>query len=137
MKFLMKILITGLCGLMSHTAYSQSPGQAVPPGQLFAGELLNVHAPGTEGWLLAGAGGNGMAFAKRGSDRNETYAAQVILFKLPQTNSNDEFVKVIKDRVDMVNPPPRFVALEVSAEYTDHRGYPSSVTRAFMTTRKH
>ena len=65
-----------------------------------------------------------MAFARRGAEQNETYAAQVILFKFPQTQSNEEFVKAIQSRVDAANPPSRFAVLEVSHEYTDQRGYP-------------
>lgn len=113
-----------LCGLMSGTVHAQSPGQAVMPRQLFAGSLLNAHAPDSAGWFLAGAGNNGLAFARRGAEQNETYAAQIILFKLPPTRGNEEFVEVIKGRVDMINPPSRFAELEPKYEYTDHRGYP-------------
>ena len=113
-----------LCVLMTATVHAQSPGQSVKPGQLFAGSLLNVHSPDSEGWLFAGAGNNGMAFARRGAEQNETYGAQIILFKLPPTHSNEEFVEVIKNRVNMANPPSRFAVLEMNYEYTDHRGYP-------------
>lgn len=113
-----------LCGVISAAAQAQSPGQNVSPGQLFAGSLLNAHAPDSAGWLLAGAGNNGLAFARRGAEQNETYAAQIILFKLPPTQGNEEFVEMIKGRVDMINPPSRFAVLETKYEYTDHRGYP-------------
>lgn len=113
-----------LCLLMTTSGQAQSPGQAVKPGQLFAGSLLNVHAPDSEGWLFAGAGNNGMAFARRGAEQNETYGAQIILFKLAPTDSNEEFVEVIKNRVRMANPPSRFAVLEMNYEYTVHRGYP-------------
>ncbi len=113
-----------LCGLMSTVAQAQAPGQAVKPGQLFAGSLLNAHAPDSAGWIFAGGGSNGMAFARRGAEQDETYAAQIILFKLPPTRSNEEFVEMVKGRVSMTNPAPRFVMLEENYEYTDHRGYP-------------
>lgn len=124
MKNILQRLAFVLFGLMSATVHAQSPGTAVIPGQLFAGSLLNVHAPDSEGWLLAGSGNNGMAFARRGAGQNETYGAQIILFKLPATQSSEEFVAAIKSRVDMANPPSRFAVLEINHEYTDHRGYP-------------
>jgi hypothetical protein len=124
MKRLIQTPAIALCVLATTSAHAQSPGEAIMPGQLFEGGLLNVRAPDSSGWLLAGAGNNGMAFARRGTDTNETYAAQVILFKLPPTQSNAEFVEAIKSRVDMVNPPSRFVVLEVNYEYTNHRSYP-------------
>ncbi len=114
-------LTVALCGL-APTAHAQA--QAVAPGQLFSGNLLNVHAPESAGWLLAGAGNNGMAFAKRGNEPDETYGAQIILFKLPPADSTEEFVELVRHRVANANPQPRFVALQENFEYTDQRGYP-------------
>lgn len=93
------------------------------PGQLFAGRLLDAHAPDSEGWRLVRAN-NGMGFIKRGSEQSETYAAQISLFKLPPTDSNEEFIEMIKSRVDMANPPSRFAVVKMNYEYTDQRGYP-------------
>lgn len=105
-------------------AHAQSPGQPVKPGQLFNGELLATRAPDAEGWLFAGGGSNGISFTRRGGERDETYGAQVIVFQLTPTETNDLFVAAVKDRVAKVNPAPRFEAVEATFEATDMRGYP-------------
>lgn len=113
-----------LCAARSTAVQAQSPGQPVTPGQVFAGSLLSVRAPDSEGWVFAPAGNSGLAFARRGAERNETYAAQAFLFKLIPTEGREEFLKLIRERVDMVNPPSRFEPVETHFEFTEQRGYP-------------
>jgi hypothetical protein len=56
--------------------------------------------------------------------RNFGGSSQIVLFKFPPTQGNEEFVQMIKNRVDLTNPPPRYEVLEANYEYSDHRGYP-------------
>lgn len=117
-------LVFFLCAALSAAVRAQSPGQPVTPGQVFAGSLLSARAPDSEGWVFAPAGNSGLAFVHRGAERDETYAAQVILFRLSPAESREEFLKLIRERVDMINPPSRFEPLDANYEFTDLRGYP-------------
>jgi hypothetical protein len=110
--------------LLAIAAHAQSPGQPLTPKQQFPNELLNVHSPDSEGWIVTGTGRNGVAFAKRGTEPNETYAAQVIIFEMSPTSSSDELVGLVKRRIATMNPAPRFQETSSDFQFTDSRGYP-------------
>jgi hypothetical protein len=111
-------------------AHAQSPGQPVTPKQQFPSGLLNVYSPDSEGWVLTGAGINGIAFGKRGSESSETYGAQVIIFEMSPTGNSDEFVSFVKKRIATMNPAPRFQETGSDFQYTEGRGYPCVDVRA-------
>ena len=94
------------------------------PKQLFAGSVLNVHAPDSVGWVIAGVGSNGIAFAKKGSEKNETYGAQAVVFEMPATTTGEELVEFVVKRIATMNPPPRYRETESGYQYTEDRGYP-------------
>jgi hypothetical protein len=124
-KWLMNCLAPLLAsGIISLPALAQSPGQPVMPKQRFPSEILEVHAPDSEGWVLAGSGRNGIAFAKRGAEPGETYGAQVILFELPPGINAGELTDLVKKRISMTNPAPRFQEIASEYQYTEDRGYP-------------
>ena len=97
--------------------------QSVSPGQLFAGQLLNVRAPNSKGWVLVNGSGNTVAFARGGASSNESYAAYAMLFAIDDSNSPEEFVALIKKGAEADAPPDRFKNIDSSYEYTDQRGY--------------
>jgi hypothetical protein len=111
-------------------ALAQSPGQPVTPRQAFPSGLLNVYAPDSEGWVITGAGRNGIAFARRGSESDETHGAQVILFEMPPTASSEEFVGFVRKRIATMNPAPRFQETAAEIRYAEDRGYPCTEVRA-------
>lgn len=124
-KWLMNCLAPLLAGcILSLSVQAQSPGQPVMPKQRFPSELLDVHAPDSEGWVLAGSGRNGIAFAKRGVEPGDTYGAQVILFELPPGINAEELTDLVKRRITMTNPAPRFQEIASEYQYTEDRGYP-------------
>ena len=98
---------------------SSTWAQSVPPGKLFAGKLLNVRAPNSEGWKLVNSSGATLAFARAGASSNESYVAQVMLFALAESSSPEEFVALIKKGNEADTPPDRFKNLESSYEYTN------------------
>ncbi|MDW5443160.1 hypothetical protein [Polaromonas sp. SM01] len=66
-----------------------------------------------------------LARKKGGAENNETYGAQVIIFKKPPLNNdNDEFVNFVKKRIATMNPNPRFQEVKSSYQYSESRGYP-------------
>ena len=100
------------------------------PKQAFPSSVLNVYSPDAEGWVIAGFGGNGISFARRGSERNETYAAQVIVFGMAQTASHDELVSLVRERIALINPAPRFQETAAHYRIDEGRGYPCVDVRA-------
>jgi hypothetical protein len=110
--------------LLTAAANAQSSGQPVTPKQQFPNDLLNVYAPDSEGWVVTGAGRNGIAFGKRGTEPNETYGAQIILFEMSPTSTGDELVGLVKKRIATMNPAPRFQETGSDYQYTESRGYP-------------
>ena len=117
-------------GLFLAAAHAQSPGQPVRPKQAFPSSVLNVYSPDAEEWVIAGFGGNGISFARRGSERNETYAAQVIVFGMAQTGSNDELVSLVRERIAIINPAPRFQETTAHYKINEGRAYPCVDVRA-------
>ena len=114
----------GLSPEVQFAAHAQSPGQPVMPKQQFPNDLLSVYSPDSEGWVVTGAGSNGIAFGKRGTEQNETYGAQVIIFEMPNTGSSEELVGLVKRRIATMNPAPRFQETVSDYQYTEGRGYP-------------
>jgi len=118
------ILLLFMSCFLALAARAQSPGQPVTPKQQFPSGLLNVYSPDSEGWIVTGAGRNGIAFAKRGNESNETYGAQVIIFEMSPTGNSDEFISFVKKRIATMNPAPRFQETGSDFQYTEGRGYP-------------
>lgn len=119
-----KIISLILGSLIGSVVNAQSPGRPVTPKQFFPSSILNVYAPDSDGWVVAGAGSNGISFAKRGAESGETYGAQVIIFEMPPTTGGEALVGFVKNRIATMNPPPRFQETNSSYQYTEDRGYP-------------
>jgi hypothetical protein len=124
------LLVPLVAGFFLAAAHAQSPGQPVRSKQAFPSSVLNVYSPDTEGWVIAGFGGNGISFARRGGATNETYAAQVIVFGMAQTSSNDELLKLVRERIAIINPAPRFHETAADYKLNEDRGYPCVDVRA-------
>jgi len=119
-----KILLLIIGCLIASVGHAQSSGQAVTPKQLFPSSILNVYSPDSEGWVITGAASNGIAFGKRGANSNETYGAQLVIFEMSPTTSNEELVSIVKKRIAAMNSPPRFRETSSNYQYTENRGYP-------------
>jgi hypothetical protein len=131
LRYLPGILLAPfVAGLLLAAAHAQAPGQPVRPKQAFPSSVLNVYSPDSEGWVIAGFGGNGISFARRGSETNETYAAQVIVFGMAQTASNEELVSLVRERIAIINPAPRFQETAADYKLNEGRGYPCVDVRA-------
>ncbi len=115
--------------LVSFTAAScvTQPARApipVPAGKFYEGSYINVKAPNSDGWNLVSASPKGMEFARSGKKSNESFGAQVLMFNLQKTNSEDEFLSLIKQSVESDTDRSRFEIIDMDFEYTDSRGYP-------------
>lgn len=103
---------------------AHAPGQPVTPKQRFPNDLLNVYSPDSEGWVVTGAGMNGIELGKRGRESGETYGAQVVFFEMSPTGNSDEFTSFVKKRIATMNPAPRFHETGSDFQYGEARGYP-------------
>lgn len=124
------LLVPLVAGLFLAAAHAQSPGQPVRPRQAFPSSVLNVYSPDAEGWVIAGFGGNGISFGKRGSAANETYGAQVIVFGMAQTANDGDLLRHVRERIAIINPAPRFQETAADYKVNDGRGYPCVDVRA-------
>src|SRR4030095_12419671 len=132
LTLLSRVFCTFIGCLFAAQAYAQSLGQPLAPKHLFSTNVLNVHSPDSDGWVFAGSGGNGISFAKRGAERNETFGAQAILIEMPETNSNNELIELVAKRIAVMNPSPRFREVTSSYEYSEDRGYPCVNVRMIL-----
>lgn len=110
-----------------NTAVSAAPppkAMPVSPGQNFKGGYINVTAPNSDGWHLLQSSGLGMGFAKGGLDTDESFGAQIHMFKLSPTNTPEEFETLIKKSVEKDTELPRFSVQQASFTYSNERAYP-------------
>jgi hypothetical protein len=98
--------------------------QNVPPGKVYAGTILNIAAPNSEGWQLLQSSPAGMAFVRHGNSPGESFAAQVVKFDPPQTNSPEEFEALIVQGARRDTETDRFSTKTFTHQFTSVRGYP-------------
>jgi len=122
MKSIVLIAIVGLSACAIPTPVSES--QNVPPGKIYAGKVLNITAPNSEGWKLLKSTSSGMAFARNGSAPDESFVAAVVIFDPPQTNSPKEFEAIIVKGAQSDAETKRFSTTEFTHQFTSVRGYP-------------
>jgi len=102
----------------------RAAGLPVAPGQILAGQLLNIHAPNSTGWELVTSSIDGVEFAKHGDDSVETYGAQVLKFGPPAFVKPEEFLAFVKDGVAREISPRRFDLVSSDIKLWDARPYP-------------
>ena len=98
--------------------------QPVPAGKVYVGDVLNITAPNSDGWHLLESSPNGMAFARSGNEPGESFAAQVVIFDPPQTDSPEKFEALIVKGAESDAETERFSTRIFEHKYSDERGYP-------------
>lgn len=114
--------IVGLSACAVPTQVRES--QNVPSGKVYAGKILNIAAPNSEGWQLLNFSPSGMAFARKGNVPGESFAAQVAIFDPPQTDSPEEFEALIVKGAQGDAETDRFSTGKFTHQFTAARGYP-------------
>ena len=122
MKISVKICLLSIF-ILSKTALSQITPTPVEAGYLYEGGYLNIRTPNSEGWDLVSNSQSGMDFARIGINKHESFGAQVALFALPSTETQNEFVKLIKKAIKANTSSSRFKTLSSEYLYTEERGY--------------
>lgn len=105
------------------TAPSQTSAP-LPAGYLYEGSYINVRVPNSDGWHLASASTAGMAFARSGVEQGASFGAQALVFPLPETQREEEFVTLIKTSLEADTDPARFPSVKSDYEYSEDRKYP-------------
>lgn len=105
------------------TAPSQAP-KPVAAGYLYKGGYINVRVPNSDGWHLVSSSPAGMEFARSGAEQGESFGAQVLMFPLPETKTEEEFVALIKRGFEADTDSARFSIVESDFRYSGERSYP-------------
>lgn len=127
---------TRLTILLVTTVAAADTHPAVAPNQDFSNPMFLLHAPASEGWHGFQQSARGIAFAKNGAQRGESYVAEVTLFSMPQMENNNLFVAYVKEQLEKDSPPERFDVLENDVQYTGERGYPCVKYHGVSNDRK-
>jgi hypothetical protein len=98
--------------------------QNVPPGKVYAGTILNIAAPNSEGWQLLKSDPSGMAFGRKGNAPGESFTALVAIFDPPQSDSPEEFEAFIVKGAQSDAETDRFSTSNFTHQFTSVRGYP-------------
>lgn len=117
-------MAAALMALSSCATTQEQARRPIPPGHLLAGRVLSIHAPNSEGWDLLTSNADGVEFAKKGLQANESYGAQVLSFIPPTFEQPDAFVAFVKEGVARDTGPERFELLSSEVKQSLARPYP-------------
>lgn len=119
------VMLTLIALVLASCATASSPApNPVPAGHLYEGNYINVHVPNSEGWHLVNSTPSGIELARAGVEQGESFGAQVLIFPLPPTNSQKEFVAHIKRGFEADTYSSRFSVVNAEFEYSEDRSYP-------------
>jgi hypothetical protein len=108
----------------------------VPAGCLYKGDYINIRVPNSDGWHLVSSSPDGMQFARSGSEPNESFAAQVLIFPLEESQTEDEFLSFIKQGFEADTDPKRFDVIKAEFRSIDKRSYPCVQANSIMRDKE-
>jgi len=108
----------------------------LPPGQPYHGSdwagYLDLRSPNSEGWGVVQVSPERIAFARKGTQPDESIAAWVMRGAAPPTQTREEWLSLVKTAEERGLDRDRFTLLKSEYAFTDERRYPcvrSSVVR--------
>lgn len=84
------------CLLRACPRKPQLPEIRIPPDRI-AQKGYSLIPPNEKGWLVAGRNDYQLALVKKGANPDETFAIQAVPFRLSEFNTNEEFIRLIKE----------------------------------------
>ena len=106
------------------------------PGQPYHGSdwagYLDVRSPNSEGWRMVQVSPRSIAFGRKGTQLEQSFAAWVMRGPLPPTQTREDMVSRLKTEMEGGLDRDRFTLLKSEYAFTDERRYPcvrSSVVR--------
>ena len=108
--------------LWNLTATAAEP-QSVQPGQDFSNPLFKMKSPNSAGWTGLIQNASRIAFARSGASAVDSDVAAVMLFAVPKSISDEDFLALAKKGVEEDAPKPRFDVEAASMELSHDRPY--------------
>lgn len=102
----------------------------VPAGHLFEGPVLDIRAPDSDGWQLAGSSAQGVEFARQGNPKNRTFGAQVLIMPWRGDRSPERFMAQIREALEFDWRLDRYENVEKEFAHSDRRNYPCVEVRS-------
>jgi hypothetical protein len=109
---------------------------AVSPNQEFSNPLLQIHAPGSDGWYGITQRPDHISFGRSGSTAGETFVAAVFLFRIPTFPNSEAFTEYVREGAIKDSPSDRFETIESNIQYSSEREYPCVRHHAISNDRK-
>lgn len=112
------VLAIGFIALAACSSMMPRPQQLPYPPQRVFQNAYSFMPPHEPGWLVLARDAHRLAFARHGSNPDETYGIQGRLFRLPAYGSSEEFVQIIRQGLAAEADDKRFQILkhDVSAD---------------------
>lgn len=120
-KLLKPFLLLSIPLLFIGCARIEAP--KLPANYFYEGSAMHIHSPNSEAWSKIYESDSQMIFGKKGPLTGESYVAQVILFPLAVTNSEEEFLTLVKNEVSKSSNEERFDVLQSSFKPSNIRDY--------------
>jgi hypothetical protein len=108
----------------------------VSPNQDFSNPTLQLHAPRSNGWYGLEQSPTRIAFAKSGSDPDESFVAAVLLLRIPTFPNADAFTEYVREGIIKDSPSDRFEMIELNVQYSPEREYPCVRYHGISNDRK-
>jgi len=103
---------------------ARNPDSAlVPPGALLKGDLLNIHAPNSEGWRFIQSNNRNVEFGRRDEVNGDTYVALVSSFPIEGNPSDGEFISIVKAGIERDTSTKRFKNINATLKLITGRPY--------------
>jgi hypothetical protein len=108
----------------------------VSPYQDFSNSILQIRAPGSDGWSGIIRTSDRIAFGKSGLTPSETFVAAVVVFRTPLFANSEAFTAYVREGVIKDSPSDRFEVIESNFEYSSERNYPCVRYHGITSDRK-
>jgi hypothetical protein len=108
----------------------------VSPYQDFSNSILQIRAPGSDGWSGIIRTSDRIAFGKSGSTPSETFVAAVVVIRIPLFANSEAFTAYVREGVIKDSPSDRFELIESNFEYSSERKYPCVKYHGITNDRK-
>jgi hypothetical protein len=104
--------------------------------KIFSNSILQIRAPGSDGWSGIMRTSDQIAFGKSGLTPSETFTAAVVVFRTPLFANSEAFSAYVKEGVIKDSPSDRFELIESKFENSAERNYPCVKYHGITNDRK-
>jgi hypothetical protein len=109
---------------------------AISPNQDFSNPILQIRAPRSNGWYGLEQSPTRIAFAKSGSNADESFVAEVFLLRIPTFPNSEAFTEYVREGIIKDSPSDRFEVIDLNVQYSPEREYPCVRYHGISNDRK-